>query len=148
MSKANWSPIQLRHYYFIRLSVIAREEVLAALDIDQAALYPTFDDISLEPEVSLFRSDEGSEQDPYMLRLAVAHEPDEQSVFPYKFDVMLEGVIEVAHLDQLDDAKRLVVINGASMLYSAAREQILALTSRHLYGPLMLPTLNFQHLQV
>jgi len=148
MSKANWSPIQLRHYYFIRLSVIAREEVLSTLDIEQAASYPAFDDITLEPEVTLFSSDEGTEQGPYMLRLSIAHQPDKESTFPYTFDVVLEGVIEATEPDKLEDPKRLVVINGAGMLYSAAREQLLALTSRHLYGALMLPTLNFQHLEV
>ncbi len=148
MDNANWSPMQLRHYHFLRVEVAARESLLDDLDNSQQAPNVDFEGIPLEPEVSLFSSEDDGEHGPYMLRLALKYDPPQGSTFPYRFDVALAGIIEVTAPDKLDDCKRLTVINGASMLYSAAREMLLTLTSRHLYGPMLLPTLNFQHLDL
>lgn len=45
---------------------------------------------------------------------------------------------------ELDEKEKKVFINGSSILYSAAREFVLSITSRGPNIPLMLPTVRFQ----
>ncbi|HRI56303.1 MAG TPA: hypothetical protein PK170_04315 [Anaerolineae bacterium] len=58
----------------------------------------------------------------------------------------MEGIFHIDHAGPLDERKRLVVINGASMLFGAIREQLLSLSGRHKFGPFLLPSLNFANL--
>lgn len=143
----NRSPLQLKHYHFVSLALRAREDLESFSIADSQGPYPDFGDISLQPEVSLYSNEDAGECGPYLVRLALAYDPVDDP-FPYRFEVIVEGVFALEEGNGMDDCKKLVVINGASVLYSAAREQLLTLSSRHLYGPMMLPTLNFQHLTI
>ena len=143
----NRSPLQLKHYHFVSLALSAREDFNSESLADNEGAYPDFEGINLQPEVSLFSNDDAGECGPYLLRLAMAYEP-EAGEFPYSFEVVLEGVFALAEGADIADCKKTVVINGASMLYSAAREQLMTLSGRHLYGPMLLPSLDFRHLDV
>lgn len=143
----NRSLLQLKHYHFITLALSAREDFNPARLAGSEGPYPDFESIQLEPVVSLFSNEEAGECGPYLLRLAVAYEP-EADEFPYSFEAVVEGVFELAKEAEIVDYKKIVVINGASMLYSAAREQLVTLSGRHLYGPMLLPSLDFRHLDV
>ena len=50
------------------------------------------------------------------------------------------------HDGALDERRRLVAINGASILYGAMREHLLTLSARHRHGPVLLPCLDFRGL--
>lgn len=117
-------------------------EVLA----EQSGPYPGFDGVELYPKVTLYQ-DEETENPTCLLRVELKHYPSEDSSFPYNFDVVLEGVFTLELDAEQERAERLFLYNGASMLYSSAREQLLTLSSRHIYGPIMLPSLNFQNLK-
>lgn len=143
----NRSPLQLKHYHFVTLALRAQEGIDPDKLANSEGPYPDFDNIRLEPEVSLFSNDDAGDCGPYLLRLAMAYEP-EGDEFPYSFEVIIEGVFSLEENSDVTDCKKTVVINGASVLYSAAREQLITLSSRHLYGPMLLPTLDFRHLEV
>lgn len=141
------SPLELKHYHFLTLELRAREDINPASIENSDAPYPSFEGIHLEPEVSMFTNEDAGEEGPYLLRLALAYTPEGNN-FPYSFEVELEGVFAITDVSSVNDCKKTVVINGASVLYSAAREQLLTISGRHLFGPMLLPALNFQHLDV
>ena len=143
----NRSPLQLKHYHYVTLALHAREDIDATTLACSDGPYPDIDGIHCEPEVTLLSNDGADEGGPYLLRLAMQRQPDDDQ-FPYSFEVIIEGVFAISDTDQVADCKKTVVINGASVLYSAAREQLLTLSGRHMYGPMLLPALNFQHLEV
>lgn len=109
--------------------------------------YPDFENIDLLPEVRLYSPEAENPCGPYLLRLSVEHTPDTSSKVPYIFEVTIEGIFELEELEKSEEeCKRLVVINGGSMLYSAAREQLFTLSGRLLYGSMLLPSLDFRKL--
>jgi preprotein translocase subunit SecB len=140
----NRSPLQLKHYHFISLALSASQDYDAA-NQTAAGPYPSFDNIQLHPEVTLFSNSDDDECEPYLVRLSINYKP-ENGEFPYSFDAVIEGIFEIIESAGIEDCKKTVVINGASMLYSAAREQLMALSSRHIHGPMLLPSLDFRHL--
>lgn len=65
-----------------------------------------------------------------------------QKPFLYEGEVQILGEVEV-HDSFAGDKRELARVNGASLLYSAAREMMLNLSARSVHGPLCLPVLNF-----
>ena len=61
---------------------------------------------------------------------------------PYTGTVEYEGVFEVADGFPPDTTEALVRMNGGAVLYGAARELFLGLTSRSKNGPFELPTID------
>jgi len=67
---------------------------------------------------------------------------------PYKIDVVAEALILVVKgAEKIDLPENLAVVNGASLLWSSIREQVLSITSRMQAGPAMLPTVHFHDLK-
>ena len=94
----------------------------------------------------------GSENDRqyWKVGLAIRLRPKkDKSLPPYKVEVDVSGMFstKTGHVPEPDLA-RLVGINGASMLYSAVREQVFMVTARGAWGPLQLPTVSFADLNV
>ena len=84
--------------------------------------------------------------------MVVDNEPNpdnkDQKYAPYKVDVAVEGVVLIPKgAEQLADAEDLAAVNGASMLWSAVREQVLTITSRMRAGPVVLPSVHFHDLK-
>jgi len=75
----------------------------------------------------------------------VVAQPDQKGQpIPYKIALRCHGFFTVAPREGLKaDARTLVQITGASMLYSAARDMVLTLSSRGRFGPVLLPTVSF-----
>ncbi len=67
----------------------------------------------------------------------------EENNTPYAFDITLIGAFQVQPAYPADSAKRLVEINGKSVLYSAARQILRNAMSNGPYAPLLLPTVSF-----
>ena len=81
-----------------------------------------------------------------MVNLKLEHTTRADSVFPYSFLIEAEGLFAIDHDGALDERRRLVAINGASILYGAMREHLLTLSARHRHGPVLLPCLDFRGL--
>lgn len=142
--RMKFSPLQLLHSHFIALSIVAREDMEPGVHIQSKGLYPKLIESDLKTIVQLGNPDDEPDPHEFMVRLAVTCSPESGSAIPYRFASRMEGVFLIDHDGPLDERRRLVVINGASMLFGTMREQILTLTSRHKYGPLLLPSLDFR----
>ena len=79
----------------------------------------------------------------WQVSLEVRHQPAPNANFPYSYRVVLLGQFGVAPTVQAADEERMVRVQGASMLYSMAREIVRALTGRGPYRPVILPTVSF-----
>jgi preprotein translocase subunit SecB len=85
-------------------------------------------------------------------RLVVDNEPregkEDQKYSPYLIDVEARGVVLIPNgAEKLAPPEDLAAVNGASLLWSALREQVLTVSSRMMAGQVMLPTMNFHDLK-
>ena len=79
----------------------------------------------------------------WQVSLEVRHQPGPAVNFPYSYRVVLIGQLGVAPTVATANEEWMVRIQGASMLYSMAREIVRALTGRGPYRPVILPTVSF-----
>jgi preprotein translocase subunit SecB len=115
----------------------------------QVSADPTCDDISrvndidYEVKVGLAKHEE---EEKYQLTLEISSFPeDDDSTQPYSMQVVVIGIFEVV---DWPDPEKLLLINGSSILYSAAREFVITTSSRGPWGPLTLPVYSFlKHFQ-
>jgi len=65
---------------------------------------------------------------------------------PYMLDIQAVGVFTIS--DSVEESKRnqLIFECGAALVYGAIREMVANITSRSVFGRLMLPTPTFQGL--
>lgn len=75
------------------------------------------------------------------LRVALNTKSDRN--LPYCFLVEMVGFVDVAESVSEENIERFVGINGTSLLFSAAREIVRAVTMRGPFKPIMLPTVSF-----
>ena len=150
------SPVQLLQLMFKHVKVEIDPEHLPAEVPNPLTSVFTFDGVGVHSEVGIGEPDPDHEQGTLFfvgLRVVVDNVPDperlEQKFAPYKVDVAAEGVFLVPKSaeQQPEDAEDLAVVNGASMLWSAVREQVSMLTSRMRAGPVVLPTVQFHDLK-
>lgn len=114
-----------------------------------------FDGVSLQSEVGIGEADPTNERGTmYFVELRVVLDnepnPDEtrQKFAPYKIDVAVEGMVLIPRgAEKLGDPEDLAAVNGASMLWSAVREQVLTITSRMRAGPVVMPSVHFHDLK-
>ena len=149
------SPIQLLQLMF--------KSVHVEIDPAHAPAEPTnpittafvFDGIGINTEVGLAEVDLTHERGAMYLvslRVVVNNQPaageSESKFSPYLIDVEVAGVVLLPKgAEKLGPADDLVTVNGAALLWSAIREQLLTLTSRMPAGPVMLPTVHFHDLK-
>ncbi len=138
--------LQLKHYHFNAVSLAARPQVTEFPYQDAGEMYPPLPAEALDPQLSLAEPDADDPRE-FVVKLKLEHDPDEDSDFPYSFLVEAEGLFEIDHNGELDERRRLVAVNGASILYSAMREHLLTLSARHRYGPILLPCLDFRYMK-
>jgi preprotein translocase subunit SecB len=68
---------------------------------------------------------------------------DEAKPFAYHAEIILQGVVQVNEGFLQERKEQLALVNGFSILYSAAREMLLNITARSLFGAVTLPTISF-----
>ena len=115
----------------------------------------TFDGVSIQTEVGIGEAEPEPNRGRIFLlelRVLVNNEPNpeasNQRFSPYTIDVAAEGVVLIPNgAEKLGLPEDLAVVNGASLLWSAVREQVLTITSRMRAGPVMLPTVHFHDLK-
>lgn len=136
--------IQLKHYHFTRLLLDANDGAEISDSEMRDSPYRELDVGKLKTSIVLGEPDlleEGAE--PFFL-LTLGLEYDEPD-FPYHFAVELDGIFVPGEQEQeSEDARHRLVVNAASMLYSAVRDQLLTLSARYKYGPMMLPSVDFR----
>jgi hypothetical protein len=149
------SPIQLLQLTFKRVHVEIDPEHAPAEPPNPLTAVFVFDGVSLTTEVGLAEVDMDHERGPmYLVSLqllidneAVTTDPD-RKFSPYRIDIETAGIILLPRgAETLGPPHDLVLVNGAALLWSAIREQLLSLTSRMPAGPVMLPTVHFHDLK-
>lgn len=149
------SPVQLMQLMFKHVKVELDPAHLPAEVPNPLTSVFTFDGVSLQSEVGIGESEPHHERGTVFfveLRVVVDNEPtpdiSEQKYAPYKVDVAVEGVVLIPKgAEKLGDPEDLAAVNGASMLWSAVREQVLTITSRMRAGPVVLPSVHFHDLK-
>jgi preprotein translocase subunit SecB len=138
------SPLDLQHYHFNKVDIRATGE--SSQGHSGSGPYPSFDGVDYSANVQISTPREQSSPFRLALKLRLTCKPKKaKAPFPYSFEVEVEGFFEAVAADE-DAARKLVLLNGSAALYSAIREQLLALTGRFAQGPVMLPTVNFLNL--
>lgn len=80
----------------------------------------------------------------WRVSLDIAHKDVAEQTPRYRFRLRAIGFFRsVADEKPAAEVAQLVATNGASILYSSAREYLLMLTSRAPWGQLSLPTMSF-----
>ena len=130
------APIQLVDYFVHSIQV----EALTDFDSSQPA---NLDFRSLKVNTDVFRADDSRERS-FGLELVIKQEQIEEKNLPYAYELRMVGFIEVLP-PKLSEEKmrRLVEINGPSMLFGAAREIVRAATGRGPYGHVLIPSTTF-----
>lgn len=96
---------------------------------------------SLKSEVVMRLVEEGNDQ--WEVHLTVAHQPGEKENAPYEFELQLVGLFSVKEVVPEDKREGFAKVNGASVLYSVAREHLRVVTSAGPFPPIYLPTVSF-----
>ncbi len=79
----------------------------------------------------------------WQITLRVALNTKSDRNLPYCFLVEMVGFVDVADSVSEENIERFVGINGTSLLFSAAREIVRAVTMRGPFKPILLPTVSF-----
>lgn len=79
----------------------------------------------------------------WRVALELRFEPDEESPGPYRIEATMIGFFHLPDGLAKEEAAKLAGVTGASILYSAAREHVLMVTGRMMWGPFQLPTVRF-----
>ncbi len=139
------SPLQLVHSQFTAISVISKE--MAQMEPSSAdSPYPDVTEHDIKTEITLGLPDDSVDPHDFFILLGISSTDEDAKTIPYRFAAKIEAVFRFDHDGGIEERKRIVVINGASMLYGIIREQILTLTMRQKNGPLLLPSLDFRAL--
>ena len=134
------SPLQLANYRLLDIKVTARSGIDPSLENFDALLDEIHASLDLAREEE--RDTEDSSCWSVFLALRFEARPEEHS--PYDFHVVLLAEFFCAkQLPENLDQETLVGVNGTSITYGIARELILNLTEKGLWGGLTLPTMTF-----
>ncbi|OQC18061.1 hypothetical protein [Candidatus Skiveiella danica] len=149
------SPIQLLQLFFKHVRVeIDPEHILSEPPNPLTSAF-VFDGIRIQTEFGIGEIDPDHERGRMFLttlRVIVDNKSlpkvKEQKFSPYKIDIAVDGVVAIPKgAEQLAPPEDLAAVNGASLLWSAVREQVLSLTARMPAGSVMLPTVHFHDLK-
>jgi hypothetical protein len=146
------SPIQLLQLTFKRISVEVDPRHAPSEPPNPLTTVFVFDGVSITTEVGTGEIEMDHERGPIYLvslRVQIDNRPTTEApsgkFSPYLIDMEAAGVVLVPKGgEKLAPPIDLVTVNGAGLLWSAIREQLLTLTSRMPVGPVMLPTVHFQ----
>lgn len=141
------SPLQLKHYHYSKFML----EVNTEFDAADGGVEPDADfywvpDAELLKTMIRLRNVAGQEEQEHPLYALEFSLDFTSKDFPYSFSVGVLALVtcEEPLADEVDKQMHLLAVNTVSMLFSAVREQLLALSSRHQHGPIMLPSLDFR----
>lgn len=125
------APLELKKYFFPLVHVAADPEYEPGNGQDK---------VNFDVRTSVTRADKN---DIYQVAVEIIAEPeDEDHRIPYSIHLIGIGLFSVS--EKWDDPERLLNINGASMIYSAAREFLITVTARGPWNPVILPTISFR----
>lgn len=133
------SAVRLEHYNLTSLSIEPVDGYAPNFD---EGLYPKFANAEFDIRVGLGEPVD-DDDDEYGLHLFLRASPKADKPFPYTFSVGADAVLTYHGKKDNAERREIILVNGASLLYSALRETLFSLTFRFPAGPMMLPSANF-----
>lgn len=130
------TPLSLENYFFTRVHAEANLEYAT-----QAEGEPGQQEIDASIKLEVLRHEEDPHR--YQITLTVEKVTATEGLLPYDLNIQVVGFLSVDPGFKHDNIDRLVHVNGATMLYAAAREHVLMVTGRGPWGGFQLPTMNF-----
>jgi preprotein translocase subunit SecB len=130
------SPLNLRDYYVTELSVTTNKN----FDL-QKPVSMKFEDLVVERH--LIQHNDAKNGSPWQLTLRVHHTSAPERNAPYQFTLELVGFFDVNAKVPAEKVETILKVNGASMLYGAARQVIRSATAQGPYLPVLLPSVSF-----
>jgi preprotein translocase subunit SecB len=125
------TPLQLEEYFFPHVKVSADPEAVGPDGTAKCDFGINVNSIKTADETGSFQ-----------VSLVISSSPEsEKQRIPYSIELAVIGFFRVS--PDWPDPHKLLEINGASILYAAAREFIITITSRGPWGAFMLPTASF-----
>lgn len=122
-------PLIVKEYFFPFVQVSADPDITS----EESAV------MDFETKVAV---DKDPDNNTYQVTLEITAMPeDETKRIPYAIHLIVVGMFSVD--EKWPDPEKLLKVNGASILYSAAREFIITVTSRGPWPPTTLPTISF-----
>ena len=79
----------------------------------------------------------------WQVTVEIIHQAAKGTNFPYAFRIVMVGFFKAESWVKPEDEERTVQIQGASVLFSMAREIVRAMTGRGPHRPVILPTVSF-----
>jgi preprotein translocase subunit SecB len=149
------SPIQMHQFSFRRINVEFDAAHFDDKQLEKLERPLTFEGVNITTNVGLAPMEEGAPSGKnYLVTLQVLidNKPSDGETSakssPYLIDVECGAIIRVLPGGEArPDIEDLVVVNGASLLWSTIREQVCNLTARMPLGLATLPTVNFHDLR-
>lgn len=149
------SPVQLLQVQFKKVSIELDEAHAPKDPPNPLTAVFTFDGVAIHTEVGIAETDSSHPNGTvYFVSLQVIvdnkvdAEVESQRFCPYKINVQAQAMLLVRNgAEELAPIADLASVNGAALLWSSIREQVLAISSRMPIGAVMLPTVHFQDLK-
>lgn len=135
--KTTLSPLRCRTYFVTELT-------LTANPLHKADQPQSLDFKDLQTTAAAEPQPQAKEPRTWMVTLRVQQNAAPEKNAPYNFTISLVGHFIVHPSYPEAGLRQLVEINGASILYSAARQILRDAMSSGPYRPLLLPTVAFQ----
>lgn len=129
-------PLLLERYFFTKVHIDANPPVEG-----KEKATPISTSINVRTAIDLMKHEK--EPHRYQLALTIHNLSCDDQPLPYVLEMQAVGFF-VVHPEFIhDNIEKLIVVNGASMLYSAMREFVLMTTGRGPWGAFQLPTISF-----
>ena len=134
------SPLQLAYYRVTKCAMTSLPNYEPGDDESLAILKQMRASLEIQPAPD----DDSEHTSAWLVGLCLDLTPESGVMCPYEFRIELFGNFHCSKdLPPKLDAERLVGINGTSILYGIARELLLGLTEKSMWGGLTLPTMSF-----
>lgn len=138
----NQSPLRLERYVLLAIKL----EPAANSEPAESGYQVDFDKADFRVGVNFSPIEISAGETRFAVDLTLEAKPKAETVgFSYNFFLQMIGFFDGQRIPE-DKRNELVIVNGASMLYSAARELLLGLSARAIGGTVLLPSLSFAYL--
>lgn len=130
------SPLVIEFYYYRR----AHFELKKRFAMEFKETSPD----SITPHIEVNSETGQNENDPQRWRVNIDFKVGhKERNFPYVVEIGMTGYFRVRDGYPAEKAELLVQVNGASILYAAARDFVTIMSSRNIYPAMLLPSLSF-----
>jgi len=135
-SELRRSPLQLNRYFIKELSYAVKGSFEGRYNTTASFPYP-----QLSAKVRSTRNEMDGRA--WSFELTVESDDSRSEEFPYSLRIVLVGEFSVAENYPPERSDMLARVNGPSLLYSAAREALVTITSRSGFPAIVLPSVLF-----